>query len=84
MNIFKTIWENKVLRELILVVVSAAAVQLAFGLNELLGMIDTAKSWGDLIDSTKAWVGAFSFALVVTVIKQSIAWGIAALGGATL
>jgi hypothetical protein len=84
MNFFTTIWENKYAKEFLLMLASAAAVQLALGLNDLMGAIETAQSWRDLLTSAQAWAGAFSFALVVTVVKQSLAWGIAKLGGASL
>lgn len=78
------VWANKFAKEFLLMLASVAAVQLALGLNELMGAIDTAQSWGDLLKSASAWAGAFSFALTVTVIKQSLAWGIARLAEAKL
>lgn len=83
-NIFTKIWETPLAKEFILMLVSAAAVQLALGLTDLLNLIETAKNWSDLLTSGKAWLGAFSFALVVTLVKQALAWTIATLGNRSL
>jgi hypothetical protein len=83
-NIWGRLWANKLLKEFLLMLASTVAVQLALGLNELLGAFDTARSWGDLLRSAQAWGGAFSFAVVTTVLKQSLAWAIARLAGTRL
>lgn len=83
-NIWGRIWANKLAKELILVVASAAAVQFAVAGGDLIGIFDTAKSWSDLFVSVSAWGEGFSFALVVTVCKQALAWGIAKAAGTKL
>jgi len=83
-SIWGRIWAYQPAKEFILMLASTVAVQLALGLNELLGAFNTARSWEDLLTSFSAWAGAFSFALVVTVLKQSMAWAIARLAGTKL
>ena len=83
-NIWGRIWGNKLAKEFILMLASVLAVQLALGLNDLTKAIDTAESWGDLLTSAQAWFSAFSFALVVSVVKQSLAWAISRLAGTQL
>lgn len=83
-NVFRRIWQNKWLKELVLFVAAGVAVQLALGLNELLGMVGTSKSWGDLLTSAQGWALTISFTLVQTAVKQGIAWALAHLGGTAL
>lgn len=83
-NFWGRVWANKLAKEFILMLVSVIAVQLALGLNDLTKAIDTAQSWGDLLTSAQAWFSAFSFALVISVVKQAIAWSIARLAGTQL
>lgn len=83
-NLWGRVWANKLAKEVILMLVSVIGVQLALGLNDFARAIDTAESWGDLLTSAQAWFGAFSFALVTTVIKQAIAWFIARQAGTAL
>lgn len=70
------IWENKVAREVALLVVSAIAAQFVFSGAELVNAIDEAKDWSDLWASASAWGLAFSFAAVQTGIKQVVAWAL--------
>ena len=83
-GIASAIWGNALAKEFILMLASAIAVQAALGFNNLLGSIDTAKDWGDLLTSLKAWAGSFAFALVITALKQALAWGVAHLAGEKL
>jgi hypothetical protein len=83
-NIWGRIWGNKLAKEFILMLASVVAVQLALGLNDLTKAIDTAQSWGDLLTSAQAWFSAFSFALVVSVVKQALAWAVSRLAGTQL
>lgn len=83
-SIWGRVWAYQPAKEFILVVASAIAAQLAFGLADLVQMVDTAEDWSDLLTSVGGWVNAFTFALVITVLKQSMAWGIARLAGTKL
>lgn len=83
-NLWGRVWGNKLAKEFILMLASAGAVQLALGFNDLTKAIDTAQSWGDLLTSAQAWFSAFSFALVISVVKQALAWSIARLAGTQL
>ena len=83
-NVFRRIWENKLAKELVLFVAAGIAAQMALGLNELLGMVNTSKSWGALLTSAQGWALTFSFTLAQTVVKQGLAWAIAHLGGTAL
>lgn len=74
--IARTIWENKFIREAILLIVSALATQFVFSAAELVSAIDEAKDWTDLWVSGTAWVLAFSFAAVQTAIKQAVAYAL--------
>lgn len=70
------IWENKVARELALLVVSAIAAQFVFSAAELVAIVDEAKDWTDLWANGTAWALAFSFAAVQTGIKQIVAYAL--------
>lgn len=83
-TIWSRIWSHTLAKEALLMVVSVAAVQLAFGFNELSGIVETSESWKDLFTGFKGWAAAFSFALVQNVVKQSLAWFGARLAGTKL
>lgn len=70
------VWENKVAREAVLLIVSAIAAQFVFSAAELIAIVDEAKGWTDLWANGTAWALAFSFAVVQTGIKQVVAWGL--------
>lgn len=70
------IWENKIAREIVLLVVSAFAAQFVFSAAELVAIVDEAKDWTDLWANGTAWLLAFSFAFVQTAIKQAVAYGL--------
>lgn len=70
------IWDNKIAREAVLLVVSAIAAQFVFSGAELVNAIDEARTWSDLWGSLTAWTLAFSFAAVQTGIKQIVAWAL--------
>lgn len=70
------IWENKIAREVVLLLVSAVAAQFVFSGAELVNAIDEATTWADLWGSVTAWILAFSFAAVQTGIKQVVAWAL--------
>lgn len=78
------IWENKITKEFLLLIITTVAAQLVLGLGELNASIETAKSWGDVITSGTAWAQAFSFSAGLTVLRQAIAWAIAKLAGSQL
>lgn len=76
--------QKPLVREVLLMLVATVAAQLVFGLNDLLDLVETTKTWGDLLTSFTGWFGSFSFALVITIIKQSIIFAIEKLGKVAL
>lgn len=80
----KTIWENKIAKEFLLLIATTVAAQLVLGLGELNASIETAKSWGDVLRSGTAWVQAFTFSAGLTIVRQAIAWSIAKMAGSQL
>lgn len=84
MTIFEKLWENQILREAVLLIVSALAAQFVFSAAELTAAIDEAKDWTDLWASGTAWILAFLFAFAQTAIKQIVAFGLARAAGRRL
>lgn len=80
-NMWRRLWDSPLIREFFLLVVATVAVQLALGLGDLLSMLETAQSWGDIILSFTSWFNAFSFALAITLIKQALVWAVQKLAG---
>lgn len=75
------VWSNTFAKELILSVLGACAIQLAFGLNELVGFVKLSKDWGDLLGSGGAWAASLSFRLVQTAVTQTAVYLMTKLGG---
>lgn len=75
------VWANTFAKELILSVIGACAIQLGFGLNELIGFVKVSKDWSELIGSGGAWGAAMSFRLVQTAVTQAAVYVMAQLGG---
>ncbi len=74
-------WANTFVKELILSVLGACAIQLAFGLNDLVGFVKLSKDWSELIGSGSAWGAAMSFRLVQTAVTQAAVYVMTKLGG---
>lgn len=83
-SIFGKIWSIPVVKELILFVATAAGLQLAVGLGQLVLELDQTTTWNDLFVTVTSWGEASSFALVVTVFRQSVAFLGARLAGTKL
>lgn len=83
-DIAARIWASEPAREIVLLIVAAVATQFAFSAAELTNAIDEATSWRELWTSGTAWLLAFSFALVQTVIKQFIAYALSRAAGRRL
>jgi len=78
------IWDNHWAREAILFVVSALATQFAFSAADLLSVLQTAHDWKELWADSTAWLNAFLFAFVITLIKQVVAAALAWRANRTL
>lgn len=80
MKLFEVIWENKVVRELVLLVATACAVVLVAQLQAL----DRIFEDGASLDELKVWLEAAGSALGITAIRQAIAFVTARLAGSRL
>lgn len=83
-SMWQKIWDNHVVREILLFIVSVVAVQFAFSANDLLDLVNTAEDFGDIWTGGETWAASFLFAAFVTGIKQLIAGALAWAANRTL
>lgn len=76
-RIFKFIWTRPIVREFLLLVATAVALQLAIDMGSLLSVLDT--SLHPFTDIS-AWTISTASSVFLTAFRQSLVWAITKLG----
>lgn len=83
-DLITKIWSNPILKEGFLFVVTAVALTLAMELSNLLDLLKDNETLFDTLDDLKVWAGTALNVIVLTAIRQAIAFAAARIAGTKL
>lgn len=83
-SIIGKIWANVYIKEFILMLAATVGLQIAAGLLVLSGQLDDVQDLSGLYSTVEGWIGGAITAVILTAVKQSLAFVIARLAGTKL